>query len=122
GHLLRRRVDPYVALELALCWNATRCRPPLPEAEVLRTVDSIARAEARRRGVLVSARVAWNRGAGPGRAAGARGARGVRHPGMARPDGTGSVPRVTGRVRAAGGAAHRGGPGGAAGAVQCGDG
>lgn len=55
GHLLRRRVDPYVALELALCWNATRCRPPLPEAEVLRTVDSIARAEARRRGVLVSA-------------------------------------------------------------------
>jgi len=55
GHLLRRRVDPYVVAELALCWNACRCRPPLPESEVLRTVDSVARAEARRRGVLVSA-------------------------------------------------------------------
>jgi len=55
GHLLRRRVDPYVVLELALCWNATRCRPPLPESEVLQVVDSIARAEARRRGVLVNA-------------------------------------------------------------------
>ena len=49
GHLLRRRVDPYVALELALCWNATRCRPPLPEAEVLRVADSIAARELRRR-------------------------------------------------------------------------
>jgi len=55
GHLLRRRVDPFMVVELALAWNATRCRPPLPEAEVLRTVDSIARAEARRRGVLVNA-------------------------------------------------------------------
>lgn len=55
GHLLRRRVDPYVVAELALCWNASRCRPPLPESEVLRTVDSVARAEARRRGVLVNA-------------------------------------------------------------------
>lgn len=55
GYLLRRRVDPYVVAELALCWNATRCRPPLPESEVLQVVDSIARAEARRRGVLVNA-------------------------------------------------------------------
>jgi len=55
GHLLRRRVDPFMVVELALAWNATRCRPPLPEAEVLRTVDSIARAEARRRGVIVNA-------------------------------------------------------------------
>jgi len=52
GHLLRRRVDPYVTLQLVLAFNEARCRPPLPEAEAVRVVDSIARAEARRRGVL----------------------------------------------------------------------
>ena len=30
GHLLRRRVDPIVVLELMQVWNATRCTPPLP--------------------------------------------------------------------------------------------
>jgi Bifunctional DNA primase/polymerase, N-terminal/Primase C terminal 1 (PriCT-1) len=50
GHLLRRFVDPHVALELVLCWNSTRCRPPLDEAEVARTVNSIAQRELVRRG------------------------------------------------------------------------
>jgi hypothetical protein len=47
GHLLRRGIDPQIALELLLGWNATRCRPPLPEAEVVRTVASIQRAQER---------------------------------------------------------------------------
>lgn len=51
GHLLRRGVDPWVVLGLLLGWNESRCRPPLPSAEVARTVDSVARLEARRRGV-----------------------------------------------------------------------
>ena len=51
GHLLRR-LDPYVALELVLAWNARRCRPPLSDYEVTRTVDSIARREAARREAL----------------------------------------------------------------------
>ena len=38
-----RGVDPFVALDFLLCWNATRCRPPLPEHEVVRTIESIAR-------------------------------------------------------------------------------
>ena len=48
GHLLRRRVDPFVVLDLMLCWNAARCRPPLLDAEVALTVDSIAGRELRR--------------------------------------------------------------------------
>jgi hypothetical protein len=50
GHLLRRRPAPRVVLELLRAWNATRCRPPLDEEELVRTVDSIARCEAARRG------------------------------------------------------------------------
>jgi hypothetical protein len=53
GHLLRRYVDPYLTLELLLLWNESRCKPPLSEEEVRRTVDSVAKAEARRRGVSV---------------------------------------------------------------------
>jgi hypothetical protein len=49
GHLLRREVDPFVTLNLLLCWNATRCRPPLSEEEVARVVNSIAGRERRRR-------------------------------------------------------------------------
>ncbi len=49
GHLLRRRIDPLVALDLCLAWNAVRCAPPLPEPEVLRTVNSIAKRELQRR-------------------------------------------------------------------------
>jgi hypothetical protein len=49
GHLLRRGIDPFVVLDLLTCWNAVRCRPPLPENEVARTVDSIAGRELKRR-------------------------------------------------------------------------
>jgi Bifunctional DNA primase/polymerase, N-terminal/Primase C terminal 1 (PriCT-1) len=51
GYLLRHRVDPVVALEMLLSWNATRCRPPLDAAEVVSIVDSIAARELKRRGV-----------------------------------------------------------------------
>jgi hypothetical protein len=34
-------------------WNATRCRPPLDEAEVASIVDSIAARELKRRGVVI---------------------------------------------------------------------
>ena len=49
GHLLRCHVEPYVALGLLKCWNQQACRPPLTEDELIRTVDSIAGAELRRR-------------------------------------------------------------------------
>jgi hypothetical protein len=49
GHLLRHYVDPRVVLELLLAWNATRCKPPLDRKEVVRTINSIAGAELRRR-------------------------------------------------------------------------
>jgi hypothetical protein len=49
GHLLWHGVDPAVALELLLCWNATRCRPPLSPDEVVRTVESIVRLHVRGR-------------------------------------------------------------------------
>jgi hypothetical protein len=43
GHLLWREVDAEVVLELLLAWNRAHCRPPLSDAEVVHTVDSIAR-------------------------------------------------------------------------------
>jgi len=49
GHLLRRRIDPYVALELMQAWNATRCVPPLPAPDIERIVASVAGRELRRR-------------------------------------------------------------------------
>ncbi len=49
GHLLRRRVDPYVVLDLMLAFNSVRCRPPLSADEVANIVDSVARREHRRR-------------------------------------------------------------------------
>jgi Bifunctional DNA primase/polymerase, N-terminal/Primase C terminal 1 (PriCT-1) len=49
GHLLRRRVDPEMARELAFAFNDVRCRPPLPLAEVLAVIDSIAALELKRR-------------------------------------------------------------------------
>ena len=45
GHLLRRGVDGFVALELVLTWNRERCRPPLGDDEVIAVVDSIAKRE-----------------------------------------------------------------------------
>jgi hypothetical protein len=41
GHLLWHGVDADVAKELLCCWNRLRCRPPLADEEVARTVDSI---------------------------------------------------------------------------------
>jgi hypothetical protein len=49
GHLLWHGIDPEVTLELLLCWNRVRCAPPLPEEEVARTIESIARTHGRRR-------------------------------------------------------------------------
>jgi hypothetical protein len=43
GHLLWHGVDADVVTELLLCWNRERCRPPLSDEEVVRTVASIAR-------------------------------------------------------------------------------
>lgn len=43
GHLFWHRIDPKVVLDLLLCWNARRCRPPLSDDEVARTVESIMR-------------------------------------------------------------------------------
>jgi hypothetical protein len=43
GHLLWHGVDADIVTELLLCWNRARCRPPLDDAEVVRTVESIAR-------------------------------------------------------------------------------
>ncbi len=50
GHLLWHGVDPEVVAELLLCWNRIRCRPPLPDDEVARTVESIRRTHFRERG------------------------------------------------------------------------
>jgi hypothetical protein len=49
GHLIRRGVDPIVALELLQCWNTARCVPPLPESDIERIVNSICGRELRRR-------------------------------------------------------------------------
>jgi hypothetical protein len=49
GHLLRRRIDPFVALELLQSWNLTKCMPPLPAADIVRIVESVAGRELRRR-------------------------------------------------------------------------
>jgi Bifunctional DNA primase/polymerase, N-terminal/Primase C terminal 1 (PriCT-1) len=50
GHLLRRFVDPFVVLDLMQAWNASRCRPPLPEEDITRIVDSVCALEHKRRG------------------------------------------------------------------------
>ena len=50
GHLFRHRVDAYVSMGLLKIWNEANCNPPLTESEMMRTIDSIAGAELRRRG------------------------------------------------------------------------
>jgi hypothetical protein len=40
-------------LELLLCWNRVRCRPPLPDDEVAETVASIERTHSRHAGSAV---------------------------------------------------------------------
>jgi hypothetical protein len=49
GHLFRRHIDAIVVHELLLCWNAQRCRPPLPTRDIERIVVSIGEKELRRR-------------------------------------------------------------------------
>lgn len=49
GHLLRKGVDPHVALDLLLGFNVRNCRPSLPEREVAQIVANINRREQRRR-------------------------------------------------------------------------
>jgi hypothetical protein len=49
GYLLRRYVDPLIAHMLMQAWNASRCVPPMSEAQVTKILDSIARKELRRR-------------------------------------------------------------------------
>ena len=49
GHLLRRGIDPIVALYLIAAWNQVHNRPPLPQDELIRTVNAIAGRELRRR-------------------------------------------------------------------------
>ena len=39
GHLLWHEVDPEVVMEILLCWNRVRCRPPLDDEEVARVVE-----------------------------------------------------------------------------------
>ncbi len=43
GHLLRHGLDPELVAELLLTWNLARCRPPLDDAEVISTIESIGR-------------------------------------------------------------------------------
>ena len=47
GHLLRHGVDSAVVMELLLCWNRVRCRPPLGDEEVAAVLVSISRLHAR---------------------------------------------------------------------------
>jgi hypothetical protein len=51
GLLVRRYIDPIVALDLVRMFNAARCTPPLDDDEVVRIVDAIAEREANRRGM-----------------------------------------------------------------------
>jgi hypothetical protein len=49
GHLFRKHIDTIVVLELLLCWNAQRCRPPLRARDIERIVVSIGEKELQRR-------------------------------------------------------------------------
>jgi hypothetical protein len=49
GLLLRKHIDPYVTLDLCRAWNSCRCRPPLNDDDIARTVNSIAGRELARR-------------------------------------------------------------------------
>lgn len=61
GHLLWHGVDADVVTELLLCWNRERCRPPLPDEEVVRTVDSITRLHRRQTEDSEAGPGAWSR-------------------------------------------------------------
>jgi hypothetical protein len=50
GYLLRLGARPDLVLDLVHGWNLTKNTPPLPDAEIVRTVESIATRELTRRG------------------------------------------------------------------------
>jgi Bifunctional DNA primase/polymerase, N-terminal len=52
GHLLRRWVDPYLVAGLLHAWNRTYAVPPLPDDELRRILDRVARLEDQRRDML----------------------------------------------------------------------
>jgi hypothetical protein len=49
GHLLRHWVDPYLAASLLHAWNKAYVDPPIPDAELTRIINRIARREDARR-------------------------------------------------------------------------
>ena len=49
GFLLRKNIDPMVALDLVRLFNAARCDPPLADSEVVRCLAAIVRRELERR-------------------------------------------------------------------------
>jgi hypothetical protein len=49
GHLLRRWVDPYLVAGLLHAWNRTYVEPPIPDDELRRILDRVARREDQRR-------------------------------------------------------------------------
>jgi hypothetical protein len=42
-YLLDKGVDPELVTELLLCWNATRCRPPLEADAIVLAVERAAK-------------------------------------------------------------------------------
>ncbi|MFN3701596.1 MAG: bifunctional DNA primase/polymerase [Alphaproteobacteria bacterium] len=52
GKLLGHKIEPRMALMLVAAWNDSRCTPPLPNDELFRTFESIAIAEAKKRGLV----------------------------------------------------------------------
>lgn len=48
GYFLAKRIDGYLALDICHSINQTVCKPPLPEQEVIRIVNSIARQESQK--------------------------------------------------------------------------
>jgi Bifunctional DNA primase/polymerase, N-terminal len=49
GHLLRKWVNPYLVAGLLHAWNHTYVEPPIPDDELRRILDRVARLEDRRR-------------------------------------------------------------------------
>jgi hypothetical protein len=49
GHLLGRRLDPMLVLDIVMMWNRERFRPPLGDDEVTQTVNSICGSELRKK-------------------------------------------------------------------------
>jgi hypothetical protein len=50
GYFLRRRLDAVLVLEILRSLNATHCRPPLPDDDVVRIVSSISARDLKQRG------------------------------------------------------------------------